>query len=210
MYHTYARLAKSSNAQRGVGLFFTSIAAIRKHIFVQRKGFDVHYRGASITEDIEFGQRLLTAGEIVRLDSRLTVEHLKHYSLRELLQTDLQRAFGLTKTWIRKKLETAQQAVVEKYYQSVPWSFVLSVPLAWLLPIFVGLFAWTRQSVWLWLAVLDYGGILMANAPFLRTLFQVRGCRFLLQCCLFLPVDLWVSGLGVLWAFGDYLAGNRY
>ncbi|MBM4428741.1 MAG: glycosyltransferase family 2 protein [Chloroflexi bacterium] len=216
MYHTYAQLAESTDAQRGVGLFFTSIAAIRKHIFVQRNGFDAHYRGASVTEDIEFGQRLLTAGDVVRLDARLTVEHLKHYSLRELLKTDLQRAFGLTKTWIRKKLEPAQsrrakgQVLPQKYYQSVPWSFVLSVPLAWLLPVLVGLSVWTGEPAALWLAGLDYAGILTANARFLATLFRVRGWRFLLQACLFLPVDLWVSGLGVLWAFVDYLAGNRY
>ena len=210
MHHTYARLARSSDAERGVGLFFTSIAAIRKDVFEQLGGFDPNYRGASVTEDIEFGQRLLTAGHRVQLDSRLAVEHLKPYSLSGLLRTDLQRAFGLTKTWLRKKLEPAQRAAGQKYYASVPWFFILGVPLAWLLPVLVVVAFWTRRTIWALLALLNCMAILLLNAPFLSTLYHVRGWVFLLQCCLFLPADLWVSGLGVLWALLDYLRGNRY
>jgi len=210
MHHTYARLARSSDAERGVGLFYTSIAAIRKDLFEQMGGFDTNYRGTSVTEDIEFGQRLLSAGHKVRLDSRLTVEHVKHYSLSGLLKTDLQRAFGLTKTWLRKKLEPDQRTAGQRYYASVPWFFILGVPLAWLLPVLIVLALWTRQTVWSLLALLDYVAILLLNAPFLNTLYQARGWLFWLQCCLFLPVDLWVSGLGVLWATLDYLRGNRY
>ena len=210
MYHTYARLARSSDAQQGVGLFFTSIAAIRRDVFVEQGGFDPHYHGASITEDIEFGQRLLTTGHRIRLDGRLTVEHLKRYTFSELLKTDRQRAFGLTKTWLRKKLESAHSGVAHKYYTSVPWSFILSVPLTWLLPVLVLLFLWAGARIWLGAALLDYASILIVNTPFLHTLLRVRGWVFLLQACLFLPVDLWVSGLGVLGAVMDYLAGNRY
>ena len=69
---------------------------------------------------------------------------------------------------------------------------------------------WSRQTVWALLALLDYAGILLLNAQFLSTLYQARGVFFLLQCFLFLPVDLWISGLGALWAILDYLRGNRY
>jgi len=210
MHYTYTRLATSNHAKCGVGVFFTSIAAIRKDVFVQMGGFDPHYRGTSVTEDIEFGQRLLTASQKVRLDTRLAVEHLKYYSLGGLLKTDLQRAFGLSKTWLRKKLDPAQRVSGQKYYASVPWFFILGVPLAWLLPVFVILALWTRQPWWGLLALVDYGIILLANVPFLNALRRARGGLFLLQCCLFLPVDLWVSGLGALWAVVDYLAGNPY
>ncbi len=209
MHHTYTRLA-SSEGERGVGLFYTSIAAIRKDIFEQLGGFDPHYRGASVTEDIEFGQRLLSASHRVRLDSRLVVEHLKHYTLRGLLKTDFQRAFGLTKTWLRRKLEPAERATGQRYYASVPWFFILAVPLAWLLPVLAVTALWTDRTIWGLLASLDYAGILILNGPFLNTLYQTGGLLFLLQSCLFLPVDLWVSGLAVLWAVLDYSRGNRY
>jgi GT2 family glycosyltransferase len=223
MHYTYKRIATSRAAERGVGLFFTSIAAIRKDVFEQLGGFDTNYQGASVTEDIEFGQRLLSAGCQVHLDAGLAVEHLKHYSLFGLLKTDLERAFGLTKTWLRKKLEPPlhnpqgtrvvppQQATSQKYYASVPWFFIVGVPLAWLLPVFVVLLLWARQPLWAsGAAMLIYAAILLANAPFLRELFRVRGWLFGLWSCLFLPVDLWVSGLGALWAMMDYLRGNRY
>ncbi len=210
MHYTYARLAASEDADRGVGLFYTSIAAIRRDVFLQMDGFDSHYRGASVTEDIEFGQRLLTAGHRVCLDGRLAVEHLKHYSLIDLLRTDLQRAFGLSKTWLRKMLQPEQRAVGQKYYRSVPWFFILGVPLAWALPVLLVVALWVRGWTWFLLAALDYAAILLVNVPFLRALWQARGGLFVLQSCLFLPVDLWVSGLGVLWAIWDYLLGRRY
>lgn len=210
MHHTYARLAGRVDARRGVGLFYTSIAAIRRTVFEQMGGFDPHYQGASVTEDIEFGQRLMTAGHVVRLDGRLQVEHLKHYTLSGLLKTDLQRAFGLTKTWLRKKLEPAQRAAGQKYYASVPWSFILAVPLAWLLPLLAVLFLWTGERQWALLTLADWVAILLLNAPFLRTLYLARGAAFLVQSSLFLPIDLWVSGLGAMWAIIDYLCGKRY
>jgi glycosyltransferase involved in cell wall biosynthesis len=210
MHYTYRRLAAQTNAQHGVGLFFTSLAAIRREVFEQMGGFDAHYRGASVTEDIEFGQRLMSAGHKIVLDARLEVEHLKHYTLGGLLRTDLERAFGLSKTWLRKKLEPAARQSGQKYYASVPWFFVLGVPLAWLLPILLLLVLWTRSALWLWLSLLDYMAMLAANAPFLNALRAAKGWLFGLQCCLLLPLDLWVSGLGVLWSMADYAAGNRY
>lgn len=210
MHYTYRRLAASREAEQGVGVFLTSIAAIRKEIFEQMGGFDPNYRGASVTEDIEFGQRLLSAGHKIRLDGRLTVEHLKCYSFQGLIRTDFERAFGLTKTWLRKKLDPAFRGTRQKYYASVPWFFILGVPLAWLLPVFILLGLLARQSTW-WLAtLLTYVAILLVNAPFLNALRRARGWFFGLQSCLFLPLDLWVSGLGVLWATVDYLRGNRY
>ena len=214
MYYTYSLLADSKAAHEGVGLFFTSIASIRKGVFEQVGGFDTNYRGASVTEDIEFGQRLLSAGYRVRLDGRLTVEHLKRYTPGAVLKTDLQRAFGLAKTWLRKKLEPELRTAGEKYYASVPWSFMLGVPLSWMLPCLLALALLgqppSRQLFWFGMAAAAYVALLLANARFIAVLRRERGWVFGLQSCLFLPLDLWVSGLGALWAVTDYVRGNRY
>lgn len=210
MYYTYRRLAASQRSSQGVGVFYTSLAAIRRDGFLRLGGFDTNYRGASVTEDIEFGQRLLSSGQRVRVDPQLVVEHLKHYTLGGLLKTDVSRARGLTKTFLRKKLERQQREAGQKYYASVPWFFILGVPLAWLLPVFVLAGALTRQPGWLVAALLSYLGMLLLNAPFLDTLRRVRGIWFFIQSCLFLPIDLWVSGLGVLLAIMSYLNGERY
>jgi len=210
MFYTYSRLAETRAAREGVGLFFTSIAAIRKPLFEQMGGFDTNYEGASVTEDIDFGQRLYTAGHKVLLDGRLQVEHLKPYTLSGVLKTDLERSAGLTKTWLRKRLERKGRRAGDRYYASVPLSFGLSVPAAWLLPAMVGASLLATSKTSIAAAVLTYASLLLLNAGFLRVLIRERGLAFGIQSCLFLPPDLWVSGLGAAWGIVDYLRGNRY
>jgi len=84
------------------------------------------------------------------------------------------------------------------------------VPLAWLVPLCVVAAFWTARVLWALLALLSWGLVLLVNVSFLSALWRARGWWFLLQCILFLPVDLWVSGLGVLWAVADYAGGDRY
>jgi len=199
MHYTYARLPEY------VGVFYTSAAAARKRVFDSLGGFDEHYAGASITEDIELGMRLLTAGYRVRLDKRLTVVHLKRYTLSGLIRTDIARSAGLTKTLIRNKLERTGT----RYYASVPWFFTASVPFVALLalglllvPVFPG-----PAGIASALALAAVWGL---NAPFLAFLGRARGAKFLLQSLLFLPVNLWVSGIGALKGALDVVRGRRY
>jgi len=199
MHYTYARLPEY------VGVFYTSAAAARKEVFQRLGGFDEHYAGASITEDIELGMRLLSEGRRVKLDKRLTVVHLKKYTLLSLIRTDIARSAGLTKTLIRNKLERTGR----KYYASVPWFFQASVPLSAL--ILLGVLA---LPVWPVPGGALAAGALTAvwglNAPFLAFLGRERGPKFLLQSLLFLPVNLWVSGLGAVKGTLDFARGQRY
>jgi GT2 family glycosyltransferase len=198
MHFTYRR------QPRRVGLFFTSAAAIRREVFLQEGGFDSHYGGASITEDIEFGQRLLSAGYQVIMDQRLTVEHHKRYTIREVLCTDLLRARGLAQTWFRNRLNHDQRA----HYASVPWYFGAGV-LALGLATALGL-----ASFWKGVFLLGVVGAvalaLALNAPFLAALGRWRGVAFLLQSMIFLLADLYVSGLGIALGLADFLTGQRY
>jgi len=200
MHYTYRRQPKY------VGLFFTSVASIRRKRFLTMGAFDEHYQGASVTEDIEFGQRLLTDGCKVLLDQRLTVEHVKHYGFWGLLKCDLQRSRGLCMTFLRNKLGRTGR----KHWASVPWFFTLGVPLAGLIVLFAlfALVSW--RPVW-WLPALGAYVMLVAlNWPFLGFMGKLRGKWFLLRSCLFLPLNLFVSGLGIVWAIADYARGQRY
>jgi glycosyltransferase involved in cell wall biosynthesis len=199
MHYTYTRLPEF------VGVFYTSAAAARKAVFDSLGGFDTHYTGASITEDIELGMRLLSEGRRVKLDKRLTVLHLKRYTLLGLIRTDLARSAGLTKTLIRNKLGRTGRT----YYASVPWFFQVSVPVSAL--ILLGLLL---APIWPVQAGMLAAGALIAvwalNAPFLAFLGRARGLKFFFQSLLFLPVNLWVSGLGVVKAILDFARGQRY
>lgn len=199
MHYTYARLPEF------VGVFYTSAAAARKSVFQALGGFDPHYTGPSVTEDIELGMRLLSAGYRVRLDKRLQVVHLKRYTLRSLIRTDIARAAGLTKTLIRNKLERTGR----KYYASVPWFFQLSVPVSALMLLGLALIpAW--PSVAGAVAAGALATIWALNAPFLVFLGRARGIRFFVQSAAFLPINLWVSGVGTLKGIVDFIRGRRY
>ncbi len=199
MHFTYARLP------RYVGLFYTSAASIRKPVFEREGGFDEGYRGASVTEDMDFGQRLLTAGHRILLDRRLAVQHLKRYSLGELLRTDFGRAKALAKIRLRNELTRTGR----KHYASVPWFFTVSVPLSGLLLVGILLsFIWPAWGISL--VAGSCALILLLNTSFLACLGRLRGWGFFVQSCLFLPINLFVSGLGIAAALGDIAWGRLY
>lgn len=200
MHFTYLRLP------RRVGVFYTSAAAARRPAFAALGGFDPHYTGASITEDIDLGQRFLSAGHIIVAEKRLLVEHVKHYSWRDLLQTDFLRAGALAKILLRKKI--ANRGQKQAYYASVPWYFALGVPLAWLtvlLMLAALLYAPAALA-----ALAAFAAIIVLNWPFLRFLGEQRGRRFFVQSCLFLLPNMFVSGLGIAYALVEFARGQRY
>jgi len=204
MHFTYAR------QPRRVGLFFTSAAAIRRELFEREGGFDPHYSGASITEDIEFGQRLLAKDRMLVIDKRLTVEHQKLYSAKAVLRTDLQRARGLFQTYLRNKASKEPRA----HYASVPWYFqtgvgVLGLGLALLLVGMVAVLLGAGRTL-LWLGLVSCVLSLMLNAPFLLALTRWRGLWFGIASIGFLFLDLLCSGLGILWGLFDMFRGQRY
>lgn len=200
MHYTYLRLP------RRVGVFYTSAAAARRAAFAELGGFDPNYSGASITEDMDLGQRFLTAGHVLVSEKRLLVEHVKHYTWRDLFKTDLWRASALTKILLRKKL--GNRGPKQKYYASVPWYFALGVPLSWLVALFAVLgFVWPAA----WLAALAcFAGIVLLNWPFVDFLRRQRGWLFFIQSCLFLVPDMFVSGIGILHAIVTFAQGKRY
>jgi len=200
MHYTYAHLSSD------IGNFYTSAAAIRRTVFQENTGFDENYRGASVTEDAEFGQRLLTAGHKIYLDKRLTVKHLKHYSLFGLIKTDFWRSWGLTKTFLRNKFGRIRQ----KSFTSVPWFFILSVLLSSLAVLSLLLSILSTDYRFLTVALIGWTAILLLNAPFLNFLRKTRGWSFLGKSCGFLLIDTLVVVLGMLYAATSFVVGKKF
>jgi GT2 family glycosyltransferase len=200
MHFTYRR------QPRRVGLFFTSAAAIRRELFLKEGGFDSQYWGASITEDIEFGQRLLSHDRQILMDQRLAVEHDKRYTAGEVLRTDLLRARGLAQTWMRNRLSHSRRA----HYASVPWYFgagVLAAGLGALLLLVAALAGCGRCTA---LALAFLATALGLNAPFLMALGRWHGMGFMAESAGFLLLDLYASGLGIALGTYDLIRGKRY
>jgi GT2 family glycosyltransferase len=197
MRFTYERTPREH-----IGLFYTSVAALRRDIFLQLGGFDESYRGASIAEDTEFGQRAWAAGHNLVLDLRVGVTHCKHYTPREVLVTDFLRARALMLMRLRK------WGHAQRFYTSVPLFYQLAVPT-----IFAALAS---------LALAFFNAIFLASSalllftfyflllPWLTYLARERGLRFVLIAALFQPIDVIAVGFGMFKALVEFMQGLRY
>ena len=71
--------------------FWAGLGAIRREAFADARGFDqVRFHDPSV-EDIELGLRLTAAGGDIRLDPEIQGTHLKQWSLRSMVATDINR-----------------------------------------------------------------------------------------------------------------------
>ncbi len=195
MRFTYARMPRTR-----IGLFYTSVAAMRREIFLALGGFDENYRGASLAEDTEFGQRAWAAGHTIVLDPRVSVTHCKQYTPREVLRTDFLRARALMLMRLRKWGQPFFTSVPTFYQLAVPMLFAALGALAFTLvhPIFLG--------VCLCLLLITYGLLF----TWLVYLARERGVGFALLAALFQPLDVLAVGAGMLAALIAFVRGKKY
>lgn len=159
------------NSAAEANTFWAGCGAIRRDAFRQLGGFATSYKRPSI-EDIELGTRLRRAGGQIRLVHDLQVKHLKRWTLRSLLVTDLRdRALPWAALIVRQgKLPADLNLRV---------SHRLSAGLCWLL---IGAVAATFLSPISWVAV---SGIVVAllglNLDLYRFLMAKRGFWFTLR-----------------------------
>jgi glycosyltransferase involved in cell wall biosynthesis len=191
-----------------VSLFYTSVAAIRRELFLRTGGFDTAYKRPSV-EDTDFGQRLEMMGGTVHLKKDLEVEHVKYYSLGGLLKTDFFRSADMIKMTLRKGL---RHFLVGGNKTSVRSSFIAGVVLYCivLMSILMGILFPAMLNVSIVLSGIFILSIYCLNHSFLRWLAVRGGWWFLVQSFLFIVLDLSVVVVGVLYGVGDYLRGNRY
>ena len=104
--------------------FYTSLAAIKRDVFLESGGFDEAYKTPSV-EDTVIGRRLVKLGKKILLVRDLQVVHLKEYRIKDVLRLDLRRSASLLKVVLRERFERFQGA-------SVPYSFMLSLPFAYM------------------------------------------------------------------------------
>jgi cellulose synthase/poly-beta-1,6-N-acetylglucosamine synthase-like glycosyltransferase len=76
------------NAREEGFTFWGACGAIRRDVFLELGGFSQEY-GRPCIEDIELGYRLVSAGHRVRLRKDLQVKHLKRWTVKSLLVSDI-------------------------------------------------------------------------------------------------------------------------
>src|SRR5215208_283793 len=88
--------------QRGAGraeTFWTGLGAVRRDTLLRAGGLDDELR---YLEDVELGRRLVRTGARIDLDPELQGTHLKGYTLRSMVRTDLRER---SIPWLRLALE---------------------------------------------------------------------------------------------------------
>jgi glycosyltransferase involved in cell wall biosynthesis len=84
-----------------VSSFWAGLGAVRRDAFWAVDGFDERFETPSI-EDLELGARLVAAGAQIELDGAVQGKHLKRWTVRSMVETDLLRR-GMP--WARLALE---------------------------------------------------------------------------------------------------------
>ncbi len=87
--------------------FWAGLGAVRRDAFVDVGGFDESRFPRASIEDIDLGARLHAAGRRITLDPRIQGTHLKRWTLRTMVQTDL---FGRGMPWVELILSRRAEA----------------------------------------------------------------------------------------------------
>jgi glycosyltransferase involved in cell wall biosynthesis len=105
-------------SQTAASTFWSGCGAIRREIFKEIEGFDATAYPRPSIEDIELGYRLKAAGGHIHLEKSLQVRHMKRWTARTLLLTDIRdRAIPWSRLILRRgallndlNLQTSQRA----------------------------------------------------------------------------------------------------
>ena len=71
------------------GTFWSGLGAVRRSDFIEAGEFDGERFNGPCVEDIDLGMRLVAAGRRIELDASLLGTHLKRWTLRSMVRTDL-------------------------------------------------------------------------------------------------------------------------
>lgn len=148
-------------SQGEAATFWAGLGAIRRDAFVAAGGFDAARYAQPSVEDIELGMRLARNGARMRLDGAIQGTHLKQWTLRSMLRTDL-RARGIP--WVALLAEDGAAPTT----LNLGWRHRTSAAAALGLALSVA----TRRPR---PAASSLAALLLLNARFYRLLLERRG-----------------------------------
>ncbi len=198
IFHHYVHQA----AHGDVGTFWSGCGAMRRDLFLRFGGFDeVRYRRPAI-EDIELGTWLSAAGHRIVLDSRVKCKHLKRWTFKNLLKTDIfDRAIPWTRLMMR--VGAIDNALNVKVSQRI--SVVLALMALLLLPV-------ALWNAWGFLALgLNVAILTLINSDFYAYYLRKQGLWFTLRVVPMHWLYFWYCGFGAfVGAIQYHLNGDKH
>ena len=153
--HHYIHQTAQTEAQT----FWAGCGAVRRSVFQAVDGFNEAYGQPSV-EDIELGYRLRNCGYRIELDKELQVTHLKHWTFRSMMWTDItQRVIPWSRLLLARdsmpvdlNLQRTHRVSVALLGAALATSAVLTL-LVWLGGVEVSRVAWTGPMAMLGVTV---------------------------------------------------------
>lgn len=180
--------------------FWTACGGIRREVFLETGGFNESYNTASV-EDIAFGYKLTKQGYRIQLVKHLQVTHLKHYTFKSLILSDVfYRAVPWTRLMLREQtfrsdLNTSLSSAVGLLATYLFLPSVLSIILSnwFIIPSILLLFVF-----------------LTVNYCLFMFIYKMAGFSFLVRFILMSYLYYFYCGIGLSIAIGGYFLGWKY
>jgi glycosyltransferase involved in cell wall biosynthesis len=169
--------------------FWAGCGAIRRRAFLQAGGFDERYDRPCI-EDIELGYRLKQRNERIVLLKSLMVTHLKRWTFRNAVVSDL---FDRGVPWVRLLLRSSGTVASDL---NLGWTYRASVALVWIAAAAAVSAAWTAAAWGIVAAAI--AGVVLVNRRYLGWLVQVRGWWFTARVLPLYLLHHFCNGLSVV------------
>ncbi len=187
------------NGNPDASTFWAGCGAVRRKVFEEMSGFDENLFPRASIEDIELGYRLRQAGHRILLDKSLLGTHLKRWTLRSLIRTDiLCRALP----WARLLLESRQipADLNLKFGQRVSAGLVMLACVLVVLGVF--------RSDLLALAGVALVAVIVINRSLYGFFFNKGGFGFTAACILLHFLFYLYSGLSYLYVWASFRLGG--
>jgi GT2 family glycosyltransferase len=161
------------NASTEASTFWAGCGAVRRTAFLEVGGFDETRFPRPSIEDIELGYRLRAAGHRILLDKSLLATHLKHWTLRNTVQTDIRcRAVPWSRLMLERRTIPNDLNLASRQRLSVALVGIATVGL---------LVALLRAEAFVVSAVALLG-VGFLNRDFYAFLWRRRGWWFAVRC----------------------------
>jgi len=184
------------------GTFWAGLGAVRANAFNEVDKFDEWRYERPQIEDIELGRRFVRAGHRILLDPSIQGTHLKHWTLRGVVLTDLlHRGIPWTQLMLREGGGGGHLNVKAREKVCVMLAGLSAAVL--ILSLLLG------QWAPLWLIPVLLTILLALNRDLLRFMYQGRGLGFVLAV---IPLHLtyyFVSGLAAFLGFLSHWRGRE-
>ena len=166
MYHNLVNFASG---------FYTCFTVIRKNVFNNVGGFNENIR---MSEDTEFGHRLLRKGYKINLNKKIVFSHIKEYTFYTYFKKQIFKMESLLKI---KRLYFKQDRFTKTL--NTPFLFQLGIPLSLLIP-FGLIFSYQ-------VTLLGFLLLFIINYKMLFFMTKKRNAFFLLKAYFFMVINYW-------------------